>query len=287
MSGEDKRYLTSIELANRTMDWYQKALTDPDAFATWPTGFRELDILTGGIKGGWIAGIQGEAKTGKSAILMSLFSTMATKRKSLLLSLEMGYDDIGPRSFAIMEEGLSTIMFRDLDFEPHHEPMMLSAHGKVSALKGFYSDRVFGYEDIVETVEALEPELLFLDYWQLINIGGKVFDRTAQLERIARDLKLLAKEREMGIFMASQLNQDGRGFRSTALEKDCDWVCSIKEMDDEFEEPMPHLRHVDVTFNRHGSVGSFLVRFNGARSLVTDTDIQLTQIDLNDESTYM
>ena len=283
---EDKRYLTSVELANRTMDWYEKALTDPDAFSTWPTGFKELDMLTGGIKGGWLAGIQGEAKAGKSAMLMSLFSAMAGTRRSLLLSLEMGYDDLGPRSFAIMEEGLSTIMFRDLDFQPHHQDMMLRAHGKVSALKGYYSDRVFGYEDIEALVNELQPELLFLDYWQLINVGGKVFDRTAQLERIARDLKLMAKTNEMGIFMASQLNKDGGGFRSSALEKDCDWVCSIKEMDDEFEEPIPHLRHIDVLFNRHGSVGSFLVRFNGARSLVTDTDIKLTQIDLNDESTY-
>lgn len=282
-----KKYLTSIGLANRTMDWYTKVLTDPDAFSTWPTGFRELDILTGGIKAGWSAGIQGKAKAGKSAFLMSLFSTMAVNRRSLLLSLEMGYDDIGPRSFAIMEEGLSTIMFRDLDFQPHHEAMMLSAHAKVSALKGFYSDRVFSFDDIEQLVDELRPELLFLDYWQLINVDGKVYDRTAQLERVARDLKLMAKEKQMGIFMASQLNREGGGFRSSALEKDCDWVCTIREMDDEFEEPMPHLRHIDVEFNRHGSVGSFLVRFNGARSLVTDTDLQLTQIDLNDPATYM
>ena len=105
---EDKGYIDSQELANRTMDWYVNALLNPEKYATWSTGFRELDRLTGGIKGGWVAAIQGEAKAGKSAFLLSLFSMLAKELPCMMLSLEMGYDDLGPRSFAIMEEGLST-----------------------------------------------------------------------------------------------------------------------------------------------------------------------------------
>lgn len=283
---EEKRFIDSTELANRTMDWYVNALLNPEKYATWSTGFKELDRLTGGIKGGWVAAVQGEAKAGKSAFLLSLFSKLAGNLKCMMLSLEMGYDDLGPRSFAIMEEGLSTLLFRDLDFQPYHDDMMRKAYGKVSALKGYYSDAVFTLEDIKAMVEEVKPNILFLDYWQLINVGGKIYDRTVQLEQIARDLKLLAKENDMAIFMASQLNKEGRGFRSTAVERDCDWVCSIEELDDEFEEEMPHLRKITVTFNRHGSTGEFLVRFNGARSLVTDTNLRLSTIDLNDPESF-
>lgn len=61
-------------------------------------------------------------------------------------------------------------------------------------------------DQIEEKIKETKPEIVFIDYLQLIS-GNKKKDRFSQIENICLNLKRIAKENEVIIFMTSQLSR--------------------------------------------------------------------------------
>ena len=74
-------------------------------------------------------------------------------------------------------------------------------------------DNVLNINEIKETIEQNNPEFVFIDFLQLIDIPPKK-PRSESFEKVMKDLKKIAKDNNCIIFVTSQL--------SRALESRCD-----------------------------------------------------------------
>jgi replicative DNA helicase len=118
--------------------------------------------------------------------------------------------------------------------------------------------------------------LLVIDYLQLMEAEGD--NRNAQIEKITRGLKALAKELQIGILLLSQLNRDleKRPNRrpqpsdlrdSGAIEQDADAVIFLYR-DEVYNEHSDDkgLCEVHVALCRQGAPGTIALRFAGEQT---------------------
>ena len=85
-----------------------------------------------------------------------------------------------------------------------------------------------------------KPELLIIDYLQLLHPATKEHSREREVAVITRDLKRMTQEFNIPIVMLAQLNRNAEGYRPTkadlresgAIEQDSDNVLFIHEPND-------------------------------------------------------
>lgn len=208
--------------------------------------------------------IGGEKKSGKSILALTIAVNVAQQGTSILyFSLEDREPKVMDRLFA----GVSRV-----PMHAHHVKKMnpvemhatISAHEKLGALDFTIRDDALDLLAIMAVsrkhVTRKPKTLIVIDYAQLVRV--KADSRREEVEKVSRDLRLLAMELVVPIILLCQLNKEGDTRESMALSMDATamWKVEVEEQKDKSLQ-----RHIRIPWQRNGESNlSFPVAFFGS-----------------------
>ena len=261
--------------SDEVVDTVEAALT-PDPTALMKTGLDMLDEHLGGGWGwGWLIVVMAPPKTGKSALAINGFARAALRQgyHALIVSLEMSRRDNVQR-FLARESGVPIKAMRKGDLTLAQQGALTNAGDTVAAWRVEVRCGLGTVDEICAAARVAhakgELHMLVVDYLQLVNNG--LDNRTIDLERTTRGLKLLANELGIVVVLLSQPNNadaksgevglfSGKG--TGAISADCDvLLVPLRDADTPSRAglSMPGCRHADPHVWSLGSL-----TFNGAR----------------------
>ena len=184
-----------------------------------PTGFRDLDNLTGGLKGGQLITVAGRPAMGKSVFATNVAQNASLEGKKVaLFSLEMGHEEITARQISSLGKGVNLNLLK-----PERQKEMtkedwdrvskaVSIMQESDSLRVIDNLRNFGAIKVrSRSLAAIEGlDLIVVDHLGLLNDAkGKGIPETVRLESITTSAKELARELDVPVIMVSQLNRNG------------------------------------------------------------------------------
>jgi len=246
-----------------------------------PSGFRELDRMTGGFIKGYYYVIAARPSIGKTAFAINIAynAVVKSRKKAGFFSLEMAEDAINLRMLAV---GSGVSMFKMLcGFGMQQADTLI-----ISKTADSLSDVSFHVDDTANTnmmdvrskARRLKYEhgidMIFIDYMQLLLPNVIKQSRQAEITEISRALKALAKELGIPIIVISQLSrgpetrQDKHPMladlrESGAIEQDADVVMLLyrDEYYNKEESKEPGIADVDIAKNRNGPTGRIKLKW--------------------------
>ena len=172
------------------------------------TGFQDLDVILGlNENKGRLVTIGARPAMGKTTFMLSIAEKMLEKKKKVLLySLEMN-DKQMIKKLLLMTSEVESAKVRLKQLSASDYETLASNMDKISEWDLYIDDTPgITVDQIEERIKDVKPEVVFIDYLQLMT-GNKKKDRYSQIEDICLNLKRIAKENEVIIFMASQLSR--------------------------------------------------------------------------------
>ncbi|REJ69070.1 MAG: replicative DNA helicase [Planctomycetota bacterium] len=208
------------------------------------TGFGDLDRLTGGLHGSELIIIAGRPSMGKTALAANIAEYVAVEadQTTLFVSLEMSRLELVQRIMCSSGE-ISGEKFRSgyLSADDHQKLIEVSA--KLGKSPMFIDDSPSRtVTEIAATARRLKRReglsLIVLDYLQLIQPDDPSDPRQEQVAKMARRLKVLAREMEVPVICLAQLNRQAEMTKdnrpklshlreSGAIEQDADVVMMV------------------------------------------------------------
>ncbi|GHB55887.1 hypothetical protein GCM10010331_49700 [Streptomyces xanthochromogenes] len=272
-------------------DALERAVTPPTNADRIPTGFMDLDSLfTGGFAAGQMVVVGARPAMGKSTLGLGLARAAAITHRipTLFESLEMGEDELGNSILAAqariplhhIKQGIvsDADMARAARFVPQiaEAPLHIndSAHLSLPILRG----------RIRHLVRTVGLRLVVIDYLQLMQ-APKAENRQAEVAKLSRGLKLLAKEFGITLVVLAQLNRgpeqrtekkpmvsDLR--ESGAIEQDADIVILLHR-EDAYEKESPRAGEADFIVGKHrgGPTATITTAFAGHYAQFVDMAI--------------
>lgn len=268
------------EFADQSMaEILSKAESDAEMVGV-PTGYEDLDQLTGGWQKTDLIIVAARPSVGKTAFaLQSSLHAACQNRPTMFISLEMSGKQLTDRALAHLG-GINSLHIRTpKQMEEWEWPALTAAKAKADTLP-FRID-----ESPNATVDAIAArvrqvnaehrlELVVIDYLTYIR-PPKANTVADAIQEITRALKGLAKELQIPVVLLSQLNREGEGAPalkhlrdSGAIEQDADVVLFLHRPDQGDRD----LIKVTVGKQRNGPLGEFCLRADMARMRFHATD---------------
>lgn len=208
--------------------------------------------------------IAGERKAGKSILALTIAVNVAREKVPVLyFSLEDREPKVIDRIFA----GVSRI-----PMQMHHVKQFTNRDiDNATRATTILADLPFQIRDDVydlgkilaltrQAKAARDIGLVVIDYAQLVRCNG-CDSRREEVEKVSRDLRLLAMELDVPILLLCQLNKEGDARESMALEMDATAMWRI-ESDEDFAATE---RRIVIPWQRNGESGiAFRTSFLGA-----------------------
>lgn len=209
-----------------------------------PTGFIDLDQMTGGLAAGQLVILAARPSMGKSALALNIAEHVAVDHGTgaLLVSLEMNADELTDRMLCSVAR-VNSQRVRDGSLNSDDRAKLVEAAAVVSNAPLWIDDAP---SRSMTQIAALarrhqrrnELGLLVIDYLQLIEPEDPRDPRQEQVAKIARRLKTLARELRVPVLCLAQLNRQTEAVRdnrprlshlreSGAIEQDADVVLFI------------------------------------------------------------
>ena len=179
------------------------------------TGFEDLDCILGiQEKKGALITIGARPAMGKTTFMLSIMENILLKNKRCLyFSLEMSKEQVITRLlFQITEISFIKSKMNNMD-EKDWEKLSDAMNNLLMWDLKIDDNSILKTEEIETAIKEQQPDIVFIDYLQLMD-GKRKQDRCTQIEEIIKDLKRIAKENGVVIVIASQL--------SRAVENRCD-----------------------------------------------------------------
>lgn len=215
-----------------------------------PSGWRELDDVTGGFKSGQLIYLAARTSMGKTALALNVIANVATESQIavLVFSLEMEEEELKERLIATVAEvdGDKIQALNTMDDQDYYRVAMARDHLKQAAkiiIDDTPSRNVYQIASAARRAKAKHGVgLIVVDQIQLVEPENRRESRQLQIGVISRRLKILARELGVPILVLSQLNrgpEDREGHRprlsdlreSGDQEQDADIVLLIHRDD--------------------------------------------------------
>jgi replicative DNA helicase len=257
-----------------------------------PSGFTDLDNITGGFQPGNLIVLAARPAMGKSSLATNIAENAALKhgRPVALFSLEMSEAELAQR-FIASQAKISSDALRKGQVKSDW-PKVVRAAQKLSQAPIFLDDSSdLGVLELRSKARRLHSRhdlgLLIVDYLQLMRAEAGSDSRVEQIGKISRGLKILARELDIPVMALSQLSRavearpDKRPLlsdlrESGSIEQDADVVMFIYR-DDYYnkESERPGVADVIVAKHRNGPIGdvplTFLTRYPKFASIAHDS----------------
>jgi replicative DNA helicase len=276
------------EILHDEVDRLEKLSTGEIEMTGTPSGFRDIDAITGGFQPGNLIIVAARPAMGKSALVANIAENVAVKKglPVAFFSLEMSEVELAQR-FIACRARISGDKLRKGQVSQRDWPKVVRGCNELEEAPLWFDDSSdLGILDLRAKARRLHAQeqdrgglgLIILDYMQLMRSDDPRANRVEQVGQISRGLKILARELEVPVVAISQLSRapeqrtppkpqlsDLR--ESGQIEQDADVVAFLYRADyyrDPDEEP-DGLADVIIAKHRNGPIGTrslvFLDRF--------------------------
>jgi len=247
-----------------------------------PSGFRDLDDLTGGFQPGNLIVLAARPSMGKSALVANIAENAALAGHPVVLfSLEMSEAELAQR-FVASQAKVKGEELRRGRVNDSQWPKILEACDRLGKAPLYIDDSSdTGVLEVRAKSRRLHHQiegglgLIIVDYLQLMRHEGHIDNRVEQVGQISRGLKSLARELKVPVIALSQLSRnveqragDKKPIlsdlrESGAIEQDADLVMFIyrEEYYLKGESTRPGEADIIVAKHRNGPVGDVILTF--------------------------
>jgi replicative DNA helicase len=218
--GEDRFKDTALSMKDQVMDAIEaieKLYQQHGGITGLSTGFKDLDRLTSGLHPAEMIVIAARPSMGKTALAMNIAEHVAVNenRAVAVFSLEMSAQQLVQRLLC-SRAGVNSQKVRDGTFLADRDfPKLTAAASKLAEAKIFIDDspglNILELRAKARRLKAQhEIELIVIDYLQLLRSTSRRGQENRQIEisEISAGIKGLAKELNIPIIVAAQLNRN-------------------------------------------------------------------------------
>ncbi|MDR3633907.1 MAG: replicative DNA helicase [Isosphaeraceae bacterium] len=244
-----------------------------------PTGFFELDDITGGFQPEQLIILAARPSMGKTALALNIcdHAAVAANTSVLFVSLEMGQLELAERLLCARSrvDGHKLRTGQNLG---HRDMSQLGKGFEELRVAPIFIDDTPARTMLQITANARRLKLrqnlgmIVVDYIQLIDAEESRDSRQEQISKISRRLKTLARQLHVPVVALSQLNRavENREDRrprmadlreSGAIEQDADIVLMVHRPEYYDPNDQPGIAELIITKNRNGATGSVKVTF--------------------------
>jgi replicative DNA helicase len=264
-------------------DEFQRRANEPGGLRGVPTGFRDFDSLTNGLRPGQMIIVAARPASGKTTWATDVLRSCSIQHglPSVMFSLEMSADELRERAIAaeakVGYHKLQSGHLTDDDW------------GRLARVQPRVAEAPLFIDDSPNlTMMAIRSKcrklaakhglsLVVIDYLQLLESGaGRRYEnRQQEVTQISRSIKLMAKELQVPVIAVSQLNRgpeqrtDKRPQvsdlrESGSLEQDADMVLLLHRPD-LYEKESSRAGEADLIVGKHrnGPTGTITLAFQG------------------------
>ncbi|MBA3304328.1 MAG: replicative DNA helicase [Thermoleophilaceae bacterium] len=276
----DTSQVRSIEdILHEELDKLERLSKEGQSLTGTPSGFRDLDEITGGFQPGNLIVLAARPAMGKSALATNIAENAAVDagKAVALFSLEMSDGELAQR-FIASRGKISGESLRKGRVKPEQWPKVLAATEKLTKAPLFVDDSSdLGVLELRAKARRLHQRhplgLLIVDYLQLMRAEDPRDGRVEQVGKMSRGLKILARELHIPVIAISQLSRavearpDKRPLMSDLresgnIEQDADLVMFVYR--DEYynkESEKQGIAEVLIGKHRNGPIGSVELTF--------------------------
>jgi replicative DNA helicase len=178
-----------------------------------PSGFTDLDSLTGGFQPGNLIVVAARPSMGKSSLATNIAENAAVGhgKPVALFSLEMSETELAHR-FIASQARVSSDELRKGRVKGDRWPKVLKAVERLAKAPLYVDDSSdIGILEIRAKARRLHAKhqlgLIIVDYLQLLRPEGRADSRVEQVGQMSRGLKILARELDIPVIAVSQLSR--------------------------------------------------------------------------------
>jgi len=273
--------VTTKESVKQVINKLQKMNEEDNPIVGLALGIKYLDLQTTGLAGGDLVIVAARPGVGKSTLVQNFgqYVTVEGKKHAVMFSLEMKKELLVTRILA-SESGIPFLRFRVGKIQEKEWSAVTLAASRLSGAK-------FDIEDSPDltprdvrshllriTGKQGKPDLVIIDYLQLMSASKPTGKRVDDITQISRELKILAMSLDIPFIVVSQLNRsveyrpDKRPQlsdlrESGAIEQDADIVLFIFREDYQSRNPSQGGPcELIIGKQRNGPTGMIPVTFN-------------------------
>ena len=245
-----------------------------------PSGFADLDRITGGFQPGNLVIVAARPSVGKSAIVANMADFVAVEKKLpvAFFSLEMSEAELAHR-FLACRAGISGDKLRKGQVKNDWTRILKASNQLAEAPIWIDTSSDISILELRAKARRLYSKagglgLVIVDYMQLMRPDDPRISRVEQVGSISRGLKLLADELEVPVLGLSQLSRapeqrpDKKPMLSDLresgnLEQDADVVCFLfrQEVYEPENQDVAGLAELIIAKHRNGPVGTVELAF--------------------------
>lgn len=256
-----------------------------------PTGFADLDKLTGGLQKSDLIIVAARPAVGKSSLGLGFAYNAAVRHGHTvgLFVLEMSGEQMVQRLLS-METGVDSHRMRMGHIDDSEWSSVVRAFGRLSEAPIFLDDTASAnIMEVRSKARRLHAEhgldLLIIDYLQLMTSSRRTDNRVQEISEISRSLKGLARELNIPVVALAQLSRavESRQSRvpmlsdlreSGSIEQDADIVMFIYREDVyDPETEKKGIADIIVAKHRNGPVGTVHLRFFDRTARFADLEL--------------
>jgi replicative DNA helicase len=275
-------FRTVEEILHEQVDRMERLSREGTALTGTPSGFKDLDQITGGFQPGNLVIIAARPAMGKSALVCNIAENASLDygKRVALFSLEMSEAELAQR-FVASQASIHGDELRKGRVKEDRWPKILEAAERLSQAPLWVDDSSdVGLLEIRAKARRLHSKgeglgLIIVDYLQLLRTDSRwESNRVTAVGELSRGLKILARELNVPVIALSQLSRavESRSPKkpqlsdlreSGNLEQDADLVMFIYRED--YYEPdtseRPGEADLIIAKHRNGGVGEVTLTF--------------------------
>jgi replicative DNA helicase len=262
------------------IDKWQRLAAEGQTLTGTPSGFADLDEITGGFQPGNLIIIAARPSMGKSALVTNMAENVALDVKQprpvALFSLEMSEAELAQRFIASQASIKGDDLRKGRLKEERKWKRVLDVAGAYDQAPLYVDESSdIGILEVRAKARRLHQQcqdqgglgLIIVDYLQLMRPDARIENRVQQVGEMSRGLKILARELEVPVIALSQLSRgvesrtDKRPMlsdlrESGQIEQDADLVMFIYR-DDYYNEDSERPGEADLLIAKHrnGALG--------------------------------
>src|SRR3954447_16938862 len=272
------------EILSDELDRLEKLATGESELTGTPSGFRDLDNITGGFQPGNLIIVAARPSMGKSALVVNMAENISMKHglPVAFFSLEMSEVELAQR-FIACRSRIPGDRLRKGKVSQRDWPKVVRACGELENAPLWIDDSSdLGMLDLRAKARRLHAQeqsrgglgAVIVDYLQLMRADDLRANRVEQVGRMSRGLKIMARELNVPVIALSQLSRaveqrhDKKPIlsdlrESGQIEQDADLVMFIyrDEYYEKDESESQGLADILIAKHRNGGLGDVTLTF--------------------------